>query len=253
MSTGVKLITRGDDAASARSANLAIREAFEGGILRNASVLACTDLLDHAYECLGSLQGLCIGLHATIACEWLAPRWRPVLPPDSIPGLAGPDGFLRKSPGDVANAGVPVETIMLEISAQLDRLAGAGFKPSYLDLHMSFGWIRGVDGAMDDFCRRKGLINGYRGYQRLPETKEDGGCIAKFIAAAEIAEPGIYILVGHPAYDDDEMAGFVHHPPHSPPGPERDLQRRLFLDPEVVSLARTGRIRPIRYDETASR
>jgi predicted glycoside hydrolase/deacetylase ChbG (UPF0249 family) len=246
----VRLITRGDDAASSRSANFAIREAFLEGILRNASVLACTDLLGHARETLGDLPGLCIGLHATIACEWATPRWRPVLPPERVPSLVDGDGFLLPSPTAVDARGACLPEIMAEIAAQLARLRQAGFAVSYLDLHMSFGWIDGVDAAVGEFCRREGLIIGYREYDRLREVPPvSGDRLADLHAALAAAAPGTYLLVGHPTYDDDEMRAFRHHPPHRPPGPERDEQRRMFLDPRVMTLFRQGRIAPVRYDD----
>jgi hypothetical protein len=245
----VRLITRGDDAASSRSANFAIREAFERGILRNASVLACTDLLGHAYETLGTLPGLCIGVHATIACEWQRPCWRPVLPPAAVPSLVDVDGFLLPSPTAVEARGACIPEIMREIAAQLARLRKTGFVVSYLDLHMSFCWIAGMDAALDEFCRAEGLINGYQGYARLPDVlPEPDDCIAGLAASVREAAPGTYLVVGHPTYDDDEMRTFRHHPPHRSPGPERDLQRRMFLDGQVMALARQGRIAPVRYD-----
>lgn len=247
----VRLITRGDDAGSSRSANFAIREAFEKGILRNASVLACTDLLGHAYGTLGTLPGLCIGLHATLACEWQAPRWRPVLAPTAVSSLVDAAGFLLPSPTAVKSRGVCVPEIMSEVAAQLARLRKAGFTVSYLDLHMGFAWIAAELGpAIEGFCRSEGLIYGDQGYDHLPKVHpEPTDCIAGLVAAVRAASPGTYLVIGHPTYDDEEMAGFRFHPPLPPPGPDRDLQRRMFLDERVMALAREGVIAPIRYDE----
>lgn len=154
----LKIITRGDDAASSKSANFAIRETFEKGILRNCSVLACAGFVDHCYEVLGSLKGLCFGLHASIACEWIFPRWKTVEQAAKLPGLTDQDGYLWSSPNVVNEHNVPVEIIVKEISAQFHKLIQIGFKISYIDLHMAFNWIKGVNEALNDFCYKKGLI-----------------------------------------------------------------------------------------------
>lgn len=247
--SGIRLISRGDDAGSSKSANFAIREAFEYGILRNASILACTDLLDHTYETLGSLKSLCIGLHATIACEWKNVHWRPILTKEEAPNLANSDGFFRAYPVEVANAGVPDDIILREISAQLDKLVNLGFNVSYLDLHMCFDWIGNLRFMIDEFCRKKGLINGFYGYKQLPSVPNCENRIEEFLSSINIAEHGTYLLIGHPCYDDDEMSKFVIEGQNNPVGQSRDIERRLFLDPRVIEYSRNGIISPIRYDE----
>jgi len=245
----LKLITRGDDAASSKSANIAIRETFEKGILRNCSVLACTNLLDHAYEILGGLKGLCFGLHATIACEWLNVKWKPITQPDKALGFTDEEGYFLPFPNAVHEAAVPLEIIMNEISAQLDRITRVGFKPSYIDLHMCFDWIDGVGNVVNDLCIRKGLINGFSGYKSLPKTNNKNNLIDSFLNSIKIAESGTYLLVGHPAYDDEEMSKYVVFGNIMPVSKERDEQRRLFLHKEVIKLTKSGFLKPIRYDE----
>ena len=244
----IKIITRGDDAASSRSANFAIRESFEKGILRNCSVLACAGFTEHAFEVLGGMKGLCFGLHASIACEWKNPRWKAVLPPSELPGLTDNSGFLLKTPNEVNDKGVPVEIIMKEISAQLDKLTRLGFNITYLDTHMGFSWIAGVKEALLEFCSKKGLIQGFSGYKTLPKTGNCNDLIEAFIQSAKIAKPGTYLLVGHPCYDDEEFAGFILWDGEAQ-GPTRDRQRILFLDPRVLELVSEGLVKPIRYDE----
>ena len=100
----IRLVTRGDDAASSRSANLGIREAFERGIVRNVSVMAPGPELKHAFETLGGLKGLCVGFHVAINCEWITPRWGPVLPAKEVPTLVDEKGHLLFTPNDTVPA-----------------------------------------------------------------------------------------------------------------------------------------------------
>ncbi|HRR28019.1 MAG TPA: ChbG/HpnK family deacetylase, partial [Victivallales bacterium] len=215
----------------------------------NCSILACTDLLDHAYETLGNLKGLCFGLHATIACEWLNVKWKPIIQVDKALGFTDNEGYFLPFPNAVHKAVVPLEVIMKEISAQLDRLTRIGFRLSYIDLHMCFGWIEGVGNAVNELCLKKGLINGFSGYKYFPKTDDKKNLVESFLQAIKTVEPDTYLLIGHPAYDDEEMSKYVIYGNLTPVSRERDEQRRLFLDKKVMNLARSGFIKPIRYDE----
>ena len=52
----IHLITRGDDLGTNHSANAAIREAFQSGILRNASLMACCPAVEEAAEMLAGAE-----------------------------------------------------------------------------------------------------------------------------------------------------------------------------------------------------
>ena len=69
MPTRIHLITRGDDLGTNHSANAAIREAYETGILRNASLMAGCPAAEEAAELLAGERGLCVGLHSTLNAE----------------------------------------------------------------------------------------------------------------------------------------------------------------------------------------
>jgi predicted glycoside hydrolase/deacetylase ChbG (UPF0249 family) len=98
----IHLITRGDDCGSNHSANVAIREAFKSGILRNTSIMVPCAAIEEAAEMLAGEAGLCCGLHCTITAEWDNVRWGPVLLPGEVPSLVDANGHFfrptRKQP-----------------------------------------------------------------------------------------------------------------------------------------------------------
>ena len=76
----VQVAFRADDAGSCESANLAIAEAIDAGIVKNVSVMACGPALEHAVSLLKERRDIDIGLHVTLNAEWVKAKWPPVLP-----------------------------------------------------------------------------------------------------------------------------------------------------------------------------
>jgi hypothetical protein len=247
----IRLVTRADDAAMSRSANRAIRETCEHGLVRNISVMAPAPFLEDAAETLAGLPDVAFGLHVCLNCEWESPRWGPVLPPDQVPGLLAEDGRLTRDPKVLHHRGLTADTILPEIRAQLDRLREVGFDVSYIDEHMGFGWVGGLGDALGDLAAHEGLI--YRmDLKRLPRPDAaiaPGDHPGRLLEQLRRAEPGTYLVVGHPAYDDEEMraverlgegAGDVAR--------DRNLQRLQFVRADILTLCRDRGIVPIRYD-----
>jgi predicted glycoside hydrolase/deacetylase ChbG (UPF0249 family) len=252
MTARIHLITRGDDLGTNHSANAAIREAFESGILRNASLMAPCAAVEEAAEMLAGEAGLCIGLHPTMNAEWDSVRWGPVLPAESVPSLVDDRGHFFQTVRALAERGPDVDEVFAELQAQLDRARALGFDVRYVDQHMA--WSRAVEGMEERFerwCERTGILPHYRCHRALPRAgSEEGDRVEQVIAALEAAEPGQYALVGHPAYDDDEMRALGHK---GYPGEQVALGRRwerlMFMDPRMVQYCRENGVVPIRYDE----
>ncbi|MBW7458257.1 hypothetical protein K0U00_29885, partial [Paenibacillus sepulcri] len=61
---------------------------------------------------------------------------------------------------------------------------------------------------------------------------------------------GSYVLVGHPAYDNEEMRTLGHFGYDGETvAREREWERRIFTDPRVLSFCQLNGIVPARYDE----
>jgi hypothetical protein len=251
----IHLITRGDDAGSNHTANAAILDAYQNGILKNTSVMIPCVAVQEAAEMLAGQSGLCCGLHSTITAEWDNVRWGPVLPPDQVPSLADEQGHFFQTTRALHKRGARIDEIMAELQAQLDRARALGFDMRYADKHMGFGWVAdGLDEVFDAWCEREGLVNS-RFFHSLTRVSAEGSPangdpVEQLIARLEAAEPGPYVVVGHPAYDNDEMRALGHEGyPGDVIGPERDWQRRMFTDPRIAQYCRDHGVQPTRYDE----
>jgi len=253
----IRLITRADDAGSARTADRAILETIERGIVRNVSLMAVGPSIEHAAELLAGRADVCFGVHATLNAEWADVRWGPLTPPEAVPSLveAGSGRFPRTPQAFLARKPV-LDEVMKELQAQLDRLRSLGFAIAYADTHMVFEWaMPEFEEPFDRWCEREGIRN-YRRYSRelpdAPELREgeDRDPLAAFLARLARAEPGQYLLVGHPGYDEEEMRrlGSPEYPPERVVA-DRIRERLMFTHPEVLACCARAGAEPIRYDE----
>lgn len=249
----IRLVTRADDAGNTRSANEAIREAFEAGILRNTSVMAPCPAFEHAAELLGGHDGLCIGVHVTLTSEWDHPRWGPVLPPGEVPSLVDDDGCLLPSPQALEERGADADEMAAEVRAQLARVRDAGFEVAYLDDHMNSRVVPGFEDRLLDIAESEGLIDGRTAVSRLPEVDVTApGYPQRLLGRLNLADPGTYLVVGHPGYYDGETRHIAGGRYDRRPGEWArimDSQRRMFLDPAVLRWCDEHGVQPISYPE----
>ncbi|MFD0674138.1 ChbG/HpnK family deacetylase [Cohnella sp. GCM10027633] len=252
----IKLITRADDAGSGTTADLAISETVEKGIVRNVSVMAVGRSVEHAAELLAGNGQICFGLHATLNSEWNDVRWGPLSPKHTVHSLIERDGTFTRSPQRFLANPPRKEEVFDELQVQLNRLRSLGFPIAYADTHMAFEWaIPWFEEPFDRWCEREGIRN-YKRYSRvLPgfgyedlQYPEDP--VTRMTEMLERAEPGQYLVVGHPGYDDLSMRAFGNADyPGERVARDRALEREMFMRADVLdACARLG-VRPIRYDE----
>jgi len=248
----IRLVVRGDDAGSSRSANRAVRDAHERGILRNAGVMAPGHAFDEAAEMLRGANGLCVGLHATITCEWRQLAWPPVLPAGLVPCLLGPDGAFLKDTVELWNRRPSTDEILAELKAQLGKARAAGLNIEYMDTHMGFEWFHGLADPLRAFAKAEGLSWAMESLSPLPDVGQAFADPAeRLLAQLGAAEPGkTYLLVAHPAYDDEEMRALSYG--DEPPGKaarERDADRRMLMDGRVLSWCRARGVELLRFSD----
>ncbi len=247
----IRLVTRGDDGGSCHTANVAIRDAFEKGILRNTSLMVPCPAFEEAAGMFRDMPGLCVGLHATLNAEWDGVRWGPVLPPEDVPSLVDADGHFFHTTRALHENGADPAEMMAEIEAQLALARSAGLAIRYVDPHMIFTWVADMDARLAQFAEREGLIYGPKAVPRLPAVEgEFDNPVDELVARLSAAPPGTYILIGHPCYDTEEVRRFCRGggDPGSE-GPKRDWQRRMFMDPKVLECCEANGIQPIRYTD----
>jgi hypothetical protein len=247
----IHLITRGDDLGTNHSANAAIREAFEHGILRNTSLMTCCPAVEEAAEMLAGETGLCVGLHSTMNAEWDDVRWGPVLPPERVPSLVDANGHFFQTVRALAEHNPDLDEVLAELQAQLDRARALGFDVRYVDQHMVWGQaVAGLEEPYARWCEREGLRPHHLYHGSLPHVPGEGDPVEQLISALSAAAPGQYVIVGHPAYDNEEMRALGHIGyPGEQVAREREWQRRIFTDPRILRYCREHGVTPIRYDE----
>ena len=254
-SNGIYLITRGDDGATSRSANLAMRFAFEQGILRNVSVNATGEALQHAYEVFGRLDGLCIGLHLSLTGEWIGAPWRPVLPVDKVPSIVTKDGVLPATTKEYWQMNPWIEELLAETKAQLDLLRATGFDVRYMDGHMGVGTLPSMKEALPAFLRKEGLLD-LTQIRYTPWPKLDGEPAEphrRMAAHLKVIQPGTYIRVGHPCLPGQDIRPLYYD--GSKPGEvarQREMEMQMFTDWDVIDVCRERGVVPCRFSDLAS-
>lgn len=243
-----KVVTRADDFGSFRTANKAIIDCVNDGIVKNVSIMVITDYWKEA-EALQGRDDICLGLHASINAEWSDINWKPISSPDLVSSLLTEDGFFHKSIQDITKASL--DEILLECKAQLDLARSIGLNIEYIDTHCCFEWLQNfkLRDMLDEFAKKEGIIfNGSLGLTRLPQPNE--ATIDSFLDLYNTLDDGTYLLVGHPCYPVDEIHNVIY--PGVQPGDiaeQRDFQRDMFLNPAIVKSYKTNNIVPIKYTE----
>jgi len=245
----IRLVTRGDDAGSCHSANRAILEACDKGILRNASVMVPGPAFEAAAAMFAD-TGICLGLHVTLNAEWETVKWGPVLPVEQVPSLVDEHGHFFNSPRALHERNPDVDQMVAEVQAQLERARQYGLPVSYLDEHMGVGRLPGLRERLAALAQREGLVDAHP-IPSLPHVADaPGDQVDKWIARLAHAAPGTYVLVTHPGYDEDDMRQLWHSP--QKPGEvarERDGERRAWLDPRLKQACLDNEVEIVRYTD----
>ncbi|OCT15713.1 hypothetical protein A8709_13625 [Paenibacillus pectinilyticus] len=259
----LQIILRGDDFGGSQSANEAIREACDGGLLKNVSVMAVGPFVEQAAELLAHRADICFGLHITMNAEWDDVKWGPELPIAQVPSLVDANGHFWPHPMQMKEHGVELAHAIQETIAQYEKLCRLGFCIAYVDEHMFFHYaIEGYREWLDAWCKQEGLINFHHSFRGLPEVEitpkqmiYQAETLAqrylnKHICALETAQSGIYTVIVHPGMNSDEMRQFGNAELSGERiAIERDAERLLVIDPRLKAFYKQSGICSIRYDE----
>jgi chitin disaccharide deacetylase len=256
------LVLHADDLGMSHSVNRATFEALEKGWVTSASILVPCPWFPEAAAFARTHSQADLGIHLALNSEWTTLRWGPVSPSDQVPTLLDEHGFLRLDTPQVTAQAKPAE-VERELRAQVERARAAGVRLSHLDSHM--GALFGSEDFLNVYCRvgaDYGLPvllerTGERAAAFPEAAKEslvdrvlgiDPGVTAAGWRAAyekmlEPLPPGVYELIVHLAYDDDEMRGATaDHPDWGAAWRQQDLD--LVKSPEFRSfLDKQGFIR----------
>jgi hopanoid biosynthesis associated protein HpnK len=125
------LIVTADDFGLSTTVNAAVERAHREGILTAASLMVAGPAAEDAVERARRMPSLAVGLHVVVV------NGRPILPPERVPGLVGPDGVFL---GDLARAGVRFffrpdarRQLAAEIRAQFEAFAKTGLRLDHVN------------------------------------------------------------------------------------------------------------------------
>lgn len=258
MSARITLFTKADDLGNTHAANAAILEAHCTGILRNAGLMVNPACAEEAARMFAGVDTLCLGLHATLTAEWDALRWGPVLGAEKVPSLVDEKGYLFKTTQAVREH-AKLDEVMAELEAQLRKALALGVDVKYADLHMGGAWVvddlAGREGTYRQWVADKGLRVPAAYGKRLSLEELDRSApvevwVDALLTALDRAEPGRYLFVAHPGYNNAEMQGLGHSRTSGPEvAHQRDCERQLFCHPRVVRYFQENDVVSLRFDE----
>jgi hypothetical protein len=223
------LVIHADDLGMAHSVNRATFEALEKRWITSSSILVPCPWFAEVARFAAEHPDADLGIHLALNSEWTGYRWGPVSRADAVASLLDKDGYLPLEETEVVGKAKP-EQVERELRAQIDRARSAGIPLSHLDSHMA------------TLFRSPALLNVYlkmgpaynlplllertgadRSAWALSGAQPDalvdrvisldapGAPAAEWPAAYEKLlsplPPGVYELIVHLAYDDDEMRG----------------------------------------------
>lgn len=246
-----QLIARADDLGSSNSANKAIGQVVEAGVIRNVSIMACGPCVEAAAQMFSHRKDVCFGMHTTLNAEWDQVKWGPVSMPEPEDALVDEKGYFLQDPSFFLQTKPTVERVMREAEAQLERLHRLGFDIRYIDSHMlSEAYIEGMDEAMADFARKKGLVDHMYFYHLLPGMQmlvEKPERAAKVLAGIPA---GQYFILTHPSLDTEEMRRVGNAGVSGiDVAKGRAKETEIFSAPGLKGMLEAAEISCIRYDE----
>jgi hypothetical protein len=247
----ITFIARCDDLGSSQSANRAIDSVTRAGLFKNVSIMAPGPAVESAAQLLKDRKGICFGMHVTLNAEWDKIKWGPISKLTKDSGLLDENGYFLSDPSLFASTKPTIETVMIEVAAQLEKLHRLGFDIRYIDSHMfPEMFIDGLNDAMQEFVQKKGLIDTMQYYQMPPGFRDYEKIQKNPLTYLRTLPAGQYFFVCHPAFDTPEtrMTGNVCYSGEMI-AKDRDREARLFGKKTTTLALRCIGITGTRYDE----
>jgi len=222
------LIIHADDLGMSHSTNRATFEGLEKGWITSSSILVPCPWFPEVAEWAKKHPEADLGIHMALNSEWTGFRWASISPRDKVPSLLDDSGYLPiVETMVVAKAQAP--EVEMELRAQIDKAKQAGIHLTHLDSHMatllrspalyeSYTKIGKEYGLPLLLERTPGV------YHPAPEGPPSEYAIVDRVLGIDVGvapkdwlqayknmlqplPPGVYELIVHTAYDDEEMRG----------------------------------------------
>lgn len=270
------LIIHADDLGMSHSVNRATFEALERGWITSSSILVPCPWFPEVAAWARAHPDADLGIHLAVNSEWTTLRWPPLSGRAAVPSLLAADGYMLLDEDAVVSRARP-EEVERELGAQIDFAKAAGVRLTHLDSHMATLF---QTRELFDVYRRIGTRSdlpvllerlGPRGGAR--SSWETGAANAALVDRVLSISPGVpaadweaayermlaplpagvYQLIVHLGYDDEEMRGATaDHPNWGAAWRQHDLDTvkserfRTFLREQrfiPITWARLGTLR----------
>ena len=228
--TAKLLILHADDVGMSHSVNRASLEALEKGWITSASILVPAPWFAEVATWARAHPNADLGIHLALNSEWTTLRWGPISGRSEVPTILAPDGYLPLLTDGVGRTN-PRE-VERELRAQIDLARRSGVNITHLDSHM--GALFGAESVFNVYlglgqsyglpllleraivpgappppawaepARRIALVD--RVLQMGPGVSRDQW-VQTYKNLLSPLGPGVYELIVHLAYDDEEMRG----------------------------------------------
>lgn len=129
------LIVNCDDVGMCNSANNAVIDGMENGMITSGTIMTPCPWAGAIEDYAKNHPEKDFGVHLTHTAEWRFYRWGPVAPRDQVKGLCDPEGLLWRSVEEVYAHSNPAEAL-IEGRAQIKKALAAGVPVTHIDSHM---------------------------------------------------------------------------------------------------------------------
>src|ERR1700690_511793 len=212
-----QLILNADDFGLTRGVNQGIIRAHREGILTSATLMATAPAFDDAVELALANPGMGVGCHLVLV------GGKAISLPREIPSLADRDGNLMASlplfAARVSFGSVRPSEIERELRAQIEKIRGAGIRPSHVDTHKHTHVHPVVMEVVGKIAREYGIQRVRNPIENLRDSWNGVGL------SRRLAPAGMVRVVGRSFHTISRRCG-------------------LFSPDHFLGLARTGQLGP---------
>ena len=259
-----KLIVRGDDMGYTHSANEALLESYQNGIMTTVEVMPVASWFPEAVRMCNENPDLDVGIHLSLTSEWTNLKWRPLT---SSSSLTDRDGYFYPMiwPNENYNGQSlsendwKLEEIEAEIRAQIELALKKIPHITHVSAHM--GWIDidpQVKALVKKLTREYGIYIdpkdydvhrvGYLGPKNTIQEKFTS--FTKMLNSLEEGET--YLFVDHPAFNTEEQQA-VNHIGYSNVATDRAGVVKIWTDPRIKETIEQLGIDLISYKDLKSK
>ncbi len=276
------LIVNADDYGLCRSVNEAARQLLTEGVISSATIMMPCAWAKDGAEWSAAHPEFDVGVHLTFTSEWGPYAWGPVTRNGDVSSLVTREGYFPRDARTFEQT-ADASQVKKEMISQIEMALAHGMSPTHADNHMGslYGLQTGRHFVVEalDVCAAFGLpfrlprhVTGDDGVAP-PEMAERARQIAALADAKGVVildylvglpfqlgegetydsfkadmikllkrlQPGVTELIIHPSLLTGELRSFHGQPE------KREMEYRLFRDPDIGRLLQDEGIRLIRW------